>query len=334
MQIPLLALIGLVVFQDTRAADCMQCATISNIIIDEERPLAGGATALVDALDGLAYFSAVSGMEKCPVMAASSCSAGDYCVSVSNLVTWTDGSGNLVTQQVDVMGCQTDLLDHLEAIQQALTESEAPLDWSTEADDAATCAAIQAAMCHGLDNFLDGGSIFQEVECTVVCGDAQSLIVYSRIQTVQIEMTYDTYTAAQPLKRRAVGDIMEDVAGTYEGAMEAACVDIEGFLYSILMEVEEEADEDDVTFYTFRFDLYFSDAVDVDEDEVIAAVDVIVTADREGDDQGAAFDSRTGINVVMSEQQMCDADASCYKDGATRNSVAAFVLVSTLIAAL
>jgi hypothetical protein len=336
MQIALLAVIGLVVFQDARAANCMQCGTITTIMED-----GADAGTLKTAIDLLGYFSDVNDMDDCP-MEKTACPNGDeYCVAFSTMVKHTDAAGtSMVTQVVDVMGCQEDVLDCLEGIQQALTEADAPLDWSTEEDGMATCEAIKAVICEDLDMTLDDGTIQTAAEeCTVMCGDADDFMAYSRIQTVEITMTYTTVTGARRAKR-AEGDPFT-VADSYTGDMDTACAAIEGFLYSSLTVAEGAyADPNDAApaSYIFSFMLYFTDAVTVNQAAIITAVDGIVTTDTNAQSsQTAVFDDATGITVVPSPQQDCDADAECQpeaKDGAARNSVASFVLASALIAAL
>jgi hypothetical protein len=318
MQIALLAVIGLVVFQDTRAAECMECATLSTIRSSGPDP-STLITNIGDLGNPLAY------TDKCPQEDKTGCAFGTYCVAVNQMVTWTDADGdNSVTQLIEVMGCQIDVLVKLSDVYQALTEADEALNWSSDGFNVSTCENIKADMCTDLDKALNDGTIqTAESECTVVCGDWETFKVNSRIQTVGFEMTYTTYVDADAYYH------VED--------MNAACMDIEGFLHSSLESVvgcsELIGNEADATIFTFKYELYFTDAVVVNEDAVIAAVEGIVRADVGDEAKGAAFESSTGIEVVMSEQQVADAEAN--KDGAARNAVTSFaVLATALIAAL
>jgi hypothetical protein len=313
MQIALLAVIGLVVFQDARAANCKKCQTITTIMVDGE-----DTASMEGAIGSLAYVSTLEGnWAMCPVD-ATACDAGEFCLSYSTLVKWTDAAGdNTVTQVLDVMGCQGDLLDDLLEIQQTLTEfdsnTDTAADFSTPTAGANTCTAIKEAMCTGLDITLAiGGTQVAETGCTIECEDSSTFTVESRVVAMEFIITYTTFTAESMRAKRDAGDPTTGVdVASYTDDMNTACEDIEGFLMSSLVVTDGDAMEPP-SFYMFTYQLYFTTAVTVDADDVADAVDAFIAGD---DSQGAALYEE--------------------KDGAARNSVAVFALLaSALIAAL
>jgi hypothetical protein len=261
MKMFVLAVLALVAVQQASAAECYTCGNVA-LKIETENETMGEI--FETALTNDSFNDFISTLILCPAPEKTTCIDGTYCGLYHKMIKM-NSDYLTATYQVDLMGCLNDIIAEEDiGLPESLENS-----WDESWSDDRKCEEMMDAVCDDMDFEYDYDyedydfdlGITLEGTCKFDCRDWEEEEFEPKISTFKITFTFDdALDAVGARAKRAEGDEVDlstlDVA-TYENSMDTLVGDVEGFQFSRLISVIENAEGG----YEAQFDLYFSDSV-------------------------------------------------------------------------